>query len=347
MLERDYPAHVRRPPQNMRRARGNLSYLQFVRLVDNFWSQAHPDVPIIPTGGNDVAHYPCIMYGLELRRSHDNDPKPRYRETVSADDGSAVVIIGQRFLNVVSFTACAETSTGGAGAVLAEEIIEAFEDFMQEMTPVLKEMGASELVYSRRYADSEFARSGEGVVMRKVAYALTTEKIITTEVERINTMVVKAQVASSRFTSHDESSKFQYKPPKYYSFNNKPPYFYITPDDLSANLITIPYSGFVLGDQIYLKALNTDQATPGQYPFPEDLTVGEYVISNVVGEPYSSVAKYEISKADFFTGDLTQVTSFGAGGSPDDDGREYYGLVYYLPAPDVSGELVDTFAEPV
>jgi len=62
-------------------------------------------------------------------------------------------------------------------AVLCDEIIEAFEDFMLEFTPIFKAAGASDLVYSRRLSDSEINRDGKDVHKRTVTYMLTTEKV--------------------------------------------------------------------------------------------------------------------------------------------------------------------------
>ena len=68
---------------------------------------------------------------------------------------------------------------------MAEKLIEIFEDFMLEYTPVFKRLGASELVYARRLSDSEENRDATDVNKRTVTYMLTTEKLIGMEVGRI------------------------------------------------------------------------------------------------------------------------------------------------------------------
>lgn len=170
------------------KAEGNLTYRQFIKLVQHLWAEGHPDIPIYPTQGGQQAKYPCIVYGLEVRKTHPVEPKPRFREAVVRDGDTDVFIHGQRFQNIVSFTVVDEN------ADRAEVIIEIFEDFMLEFTPVFKRMGVSEFVYSRRLPDSEENRQGEDVARRSVAYMLTTEKIRYMEVEKINKFVIDARI---------------------------------------------------------------------------------------------------------------------------------------------------------
>lgn len=80
------------PP--MLRAEGNLSYLDFIRLVKKLWNDSHPDIPIYATGTEKFPTYPCIVYGLELRKTMNNEPKPKYREQL-LDDGKVYLILVQ------------------------------------------------------------------------------------------------------------------------------------------------------------------------------------------------------------------------------------------------------------
>lgn len=175
--------------ENMR-LRGNLSYLQFIRLVEALWEEAHPDIPFRPTGSNLTAVYPSIMYALELRKPHPSEPKMRAREELKDEEGQAYIINAQRFQNIVSFTVMTETEP-----VLAEEILEAFEDFMIEWTPVYKELGVSEFAYGRRIADTGASRPGEGVVRRAVTYMVTTEKIILSPVDLLQSISIEVRKA--------------------------------------------------------------------------------------------------------------------------------------------------------
>jgi len=82
------------------------------------------------------------------------------------------------------------SSSRYSGPEVAEKIIETFEDFMLEYTPVFKRLGASELVYARRLSDSEENRDATDVNKRTVTYMLTTEKLIGMEVGTIEKIVI-------------------------------------------------------------------------------------------------------------------------------------------------------------
>ena len=235
---------------------GNLTYLDFIRLVKMLWEQSYPLYPILPmsinressvsyadstnvwkaktvgdtglynqtvnigasasSGVSDVAsapndtvpgvgEYPAIIgYHLELRKSHTTEPKPRMRQNIVSPGNNHYTIYGQRFQNIVGFTAMCKVGTfqGPNGettrddldaSVLCDQVIEAFEDFMIEYTPILKAAGASELVYSRRLADSEINRAGNDIHKRTVTYMLTTEKTYAIKNERIEKIAVDAR----------------------------------------------------------------------------------------------------------------------------------------------------------
>ena len=175
-------------------AQGNLTYIEFIAAVKALWENAYPNIKIKPVQSGDYAEYPVIAYGLELRRAHSVEPKPRSRISPAKD----VVIFGQRFQNIVSFTVITKATSGElkgssdrySGPEVAEKIIETFEDFMLEYTPVFKRLGASELVYARRLSDSEENRDAADVNKRTVTYMLTTEKLIGMEVQTIEKIAI-------------------------------------------------------------------------------------------------------------------------------------------------------------
>lgn len=173
-------------------AAGNLTYMEFISVVKLLWENLHPDIPIVPTQPAQYSVYPCIVYGLELRKAHTTEPKPRSRQVQSNDK----MVFGQRFQNVVSFTITTKMM-GGAdannrydGAEVADSLAEVFEDFMLEYTPVFKRLGASEFVYARRLADAEENKGNTDVVKRTVTYMLTTEKLIVTSVGVIEKIAI-------------------------------------------------------------------------------------------------------------------------------------------------------------
>jgi len=175
------------------KAEGNLSYLTFIEIVKMLWENSYPDIPIVATFGGKFAKYPCIAYGTELKRAHSQEPKSRYRERVLGEDNIYYIIEGQRFQNIVSFAIMVEANAGQLdgesqryeGAEVADRIMEIFEDFMLEYTPVFKRLGASEFVYARRMSDTEINMDQTDVIKRMVTYMLTTEKVIVSPVGRI------------------------------------------------------------------------------------------------------------------------------------------------------------------
>lgn len=175
------------------RAKGNLDYLQFIKLVDTLWEAAHPDVPFQASGSNVDAVYPVVTYDLQLRKPHPSEPKVRFREEVrTPNNRDAIVIGGQRYQNLVNFSVTTEKNPE-----LAEVLIEAFEDFMLEFTPVFKQLGLSEIVYARRLPDAEQSRRSEGIEIRTVSYLVTTEKVIQTSKKKLEEFLVYARMALS------------------------------------------------------------------------------------------------------------------------------------------------------
>lgn len=174
---------------NRLKANGNLSYLQFIRILEKLWRDRSPDIPIFAMGGEQYAKYPCIVYGLQTRQTIDTEPKPRYREQIVPTDGDPVVVSAQRFDNIVLFSAVTESDP-----LLCEELIESFEDFLQEYTPVFKALGLSEMLYSRRLPDSEENRPGQGVVKRTLAYLVRTEKIIISRQKKLESIVIDVRL---------------------------------------------------------------------------------------------------------------------------------------------------------
>jgi len=175
-------------------AQGNLTYIEFIAAVKSLWENAYPNIKIKPVQNGDYAEYPVIVYGLELRRTHSTEPKPRSRVSPSKD----IAIFGQRFQNIISFTVITKSTSGQlkglsdrySGPEVAEKLIEIFEDFMLEYTPVLKRLGASELVYARRLSDSEENRDATNINKRTVTYMLTTEKLIGMEISKIEKIAI-------------------------------------------------------------------------------------------------------------------------------------------------------------
>jgi hypothetical protein len=173
-------------------AAGNLTYIEFISVVKLLWENIHPDIPIVPTQPAQYSTYPCVVYGLELRKAHTTEPKPRSRQVMSNDK----MVFGQKFQNVVSFTVTtkmmggADNSNRYDGAEVADSLAEVFEDFMLEYTPVFKRLGASEFIYARRLADAEENKNNTDIIKRTITYMLTTEKLIVTSVGIIEQIAI-------------------------------------------------------------------------------------------------------------------------------------------------------------
>lgn len=295
-----------RPPL---KARGNLSYMEFIGLIKLWWGKAHPDIPLIPMGKDgEHATYPCIVYSMQLRKTHPNEPKMRLREERN-EQSDSFIVGGQRFQNIVYF----EVRSQVEHVEILDDIIERFEDFMLEMTPALKECGLSEIVYARRLQDSLEQRPGANIFTKTVSYMVTTEKVITTRANRLTEAVVEAR------TWLDDMSKY-YAPGTIY--NTGPRYVLTGPDSnltyyLKASsladpnvtsfddlLFHIPQTNFRIGDVLFLVGLNEDpqpatpDATPTATYSPSRSLIGFFEVADLRGNPYAIDVAYTLRRRE-------------------------------------------------
>lgn len=175
-----------RPPL---RAEGNLRYLDFIRLVQYLWEQGHPEVPIKAVQSKSFTQYPVITYALNQRKTAQNEPKPRYRDNPIDESGQMYLITGQKFENVIQFTVITSNDPE-----LAEHIIEIFEDFMLEYTPVFKRLGVSEFMYVRRLPDAEQTKATTDTETRAVAYMMIEERLRQISVDRFKEIIINARL---------------------------------------------------------------------------------------------------------------------------------------------------------
>lgn len=166
---------------------GNLSYLDFVRVVERAWTNSHPDIPLFAQGGKQVANYPQMFYRLAYRNPVQNEHKPRYREAISTrPQDPAIINRGQRFNNFITFVVMTEENPH-----LAEAIIEEFEDFMLAFTPAFKELGLSDIFYARREPDvMDLREGGTNRIEKAVTYNAITEKIIQVDLNKLTNFMV-------------------------------------------------------------------------------------------------------------------------------------------------------------
>lgn len=171
-------------------ATGNLSWIDWLRVVEYIWHDTHPDIPLVAEGGKEVDQYPLIVYRLDFRNPLESENKPRYRESIAtAPTDQAIINKGQRFNNFTTFTVYTLQDPH-----LAEAIIEQLENFMIEFTPVFKQLGLSDFFYGRRSPDTEDTRPG-GItrVERSVTYNAITEKIIQIDYNKLQTFSINVQ----------------------------------------------------------------------------------------------------------------------------------------------------------
>ncbi len=169
------------------RSQDSLSYIEFLQAVEYMWTESHPDVPFYAKDGDKEARYPCIIYSLESRMPVTGEPKPKLRENIqtSKSEHTTIQILGQRFQNFIRFSVITESDPH-----LAETILEAFEDFMSEFIPVLKKLGASEILYHNRPRDTSENRSGPDSVSRAVIFMVILEKVTRRDIQKLESIYI-------------------------------------------------------------------------------------------------------------------------------------------------------------
>jgi hypothetical protein len=171
------------------RASGNLTFREMIALIQELWNEGQPDIPLLPTQGKNFAKYPCIVYGIENKTTANSDDKRRHREFVKDQTtGQIYRVVGQVFNHIISFTVITENEPD-----LAEAIMELFEDFMEEITPVLQKLGISNIWYGRRLSDSDENRDAEDICKRAVVYRIHLERVRQIPVDRFDTILVRAR----------------------------------------------------------------------------------------------------------------------------------------------------------
>lgn len=172
-------------------AKGNISYLQFIDVVDNLWRSGHPEIQFGPFGAHKIFNpeYGYIIYTLEDKKPRANHPKPRLYEVINdeLDPSKKIAVFIENFNAIVKFTAIHKD------ARVCEELVEQFEDFIIEITPILKMIGLENIYYVRRMADSHETRYGDDVSTRAVAYQIGIQKILTTDLSILQGVLIQAQ----------------------------------------------------------------------------------------------------------------------------------------------------------
>jgi hypothetical protein len=204
-------------------AQGNLTYLQFIDLIDSLWSKAYPDIKFLPFSAGNIYNKELgyVIYSLETRRTHNNNNKPRVHNVVDhpTEPDKKLIIYTQSFDNIVNFT-CVHKNPR-----VAEELVEAFENFMLEVTPIFIKFGIEHFFYNRRMPDEHETRVGEDIASRTVNYLVVTQKIVYVDAKKleevITTIVIPDQEYNSLVFSSSATPSFTTVLPSVY---NAPPF---------------------------------------------------------------------------------------------------------------------------
>jgi hypothetical protein len=174
------------------RAYGNVTYLQLIDIISNLWEKAHPELKIIPFGSREKfdPEIGYIVYHLNQKVPKANNTKPQFREDVAITDGGNIDlrIFTQSFMHLIEFTAIHYDPR------TAEEILEAFEDFMMIITPEIKCVGAEEFIYNRRIADRDETRFGADVASRSVLYSAILQKMVMVQPESLEAIQIEVRI---------------------------------------------------------------------------------------------------------------------------------------------------------
>ena len=190
-------------------ARGNLTYLEFIDVVDHFWKLGHPDISFGPYGKQQIfdPELGYIIYALDDKRTATNHPKPRMFEVKDVGDKKLAIYI-ENFNVYVKFTAIHKNPR------IAEEIVEEFEEFMMSMISVFRMLGVENIFYARRLSDSHETRYGDDVSSRSVIYQVGLQKIFVEELSKLQEVYIQAQV----LLTHSATPVISYATPPHVVF---------------------------------------------------------------------------------------------------------------------------------
>jgi hypothetical protein len=169
----------------------NSTYLQFIDTIQYLWNRDHPEIQFRPFADNHTYNPDkgYVIYSLVDREPTQNNAKARYQEMVQHPDDpdKKLVIYSWAFMNSVKFTAVHQDPR------IAEEIIEAFEDFMIATIPIHLEIGVQSSMYGRRASDEHKSRYGDDLAARSLIWMIIIQKIITTDLDKLKEILIEVQ----------------------------------------------------------------------------------------------------------------------------------------------------------
>lgn len=190
-IEPEYlvPYGQEKPPVQ---AQGSVSYQKFINIVNYLWTLGHPEICFIPFADNNIydPEKGYIIYSLVRAKPAENFIKPRFHRAVDhpQDATKKIAVFIQSFTNVVKFTAVHKNPK------MAEEMIENFQLFMLESTPIFIGAGVEDFAYGERPADEHKTRYGEDIAARSVMYIVRTQLVLTTDMSKLEAIIARVSV---------------------------------------------------------------------------------------------------------------------------------------------------------
>ena len=180
----------RKPPIT---AFGNIQYLDFIDMVKLLWEDGHPGIYLVASGNTATSHAEngYITYSKIRRVPKDNNTKPRSVYEGPDELGNDIAVLSQSFINDIKFTAIHREPR------VAEEMLEEFEIFMMEITPLLKMKGIEELLYGQGLADEDNERAGLDLSGRSVLYRVITQMVFVIRPTILERYSIKLDIMNS------------------------------------------------------------------------------------------------------------------------------------------------------
>jgi hypothetical protein len=173
------------------RAQGALSYLEFIDVLTELWTDSHPEIRLLPYSAFERydPEKGYVIYSLEKKVSMSDTPRMKMHtiEDHPTDVTKKVVVFRQSFQIVINFTAMHSNPR------TAEEIIEAFEDFMMPVSHVFLRLGLQSITYHGRTRDQHESRTGQDLESRNSMYSLVVQKVEPIEIDKLDELVVQVQ----------------------------------------------------------------------------------------------------------------------------------------------------------
>ena len=171
-------------------ADGNLSLSEFGELVSRIWLEAYPSVPMYPYGtATDDVKYPNITWRcITRRRLEGAGIKSRIVDEFTDDAGVT------RTRKSGFFRCVVEYRVASTNPKEANQIIDAFERFMEQYAGDFKRAGVRDVFYVERKTDDYERIDGKVINYRPSQYEVHEESVFIESgplIENIN-LVVRA-----------------------------------------------------------------------------------------------------------------------------------------------------------